>query len=81
MAKKSTTAREVRRVNAPVGIACRLCKLDADPGDGGAFALTAMYGGSRDATEGNELTPLWRRSWVCESCIVELLLAWKADGR
>lgn len=70
------TAREVQRVSAPVSIRCRLCKLYADPGDGGAFQLTVMYGGRRYGDQGNELTALWRRSWLCEGCIKQILNAW-----
>ena len=70
------TARKTRRVCAPVGVRCRLCKLDADPGDGGAFQLTAMYGGERHGDEGNELVPLWRRSWLCEGCIKAIIETW-----
>jgi hypothetical protein len=73
------TEREIRRVIAPVGIRCRLCKLDANPGDSGAFQLEVMYGGKRYGDQGNELTPLWRHSWLCEACIIQIIEAWCED--
>lgn len=75
------TARQADRCSAPCGVTCRLCKLDADPGDGGAFRIEVMYGGEACGDEGNELAALWRRSWLCERCIAAILKAWKADGR
>ncbi len=78
------TAREMQRVAAPVGVRCALCKLDPDPGDGGAFQLAVMYGGKIYGDEGNELTPLWRHPWICEDCIKAITLGWrcvKTSGR
>lgn len=73
------TAREVTRVAAPVCIRCKLCKLEADPGDGGAFQLNVMYGGNRHGDQGNELTPLWRHAWLCELCMKAIIAGWRAD--
>jgi hypothetical protein len=64
------TAREMSpRVMVPVGAHCELCKLSADPGDGGAFQLDVMYGGKIYGDEGNDLVALWRRPWLCEPCV------------
>lgn len=66
---RTATVREARLVLAPVGVRCRLCKLTAADKYGAVVQIEVMYGGKRYGDEGNELTPLWRRSWVCEPCI------------
>lgn len=78
---RNLTARKMVRVMAPVGARCKLCKLNADPGDMGVFQLSVMYGGERHGEEGNELCPLWRRLWICEPCIKAITAASRKRNR
>lgn len=44
-----------------------------------ARRVAAPAGGEIYGDEGNELTPLWRRSWLCEGCIKAIIEAWCGD--
>lgn len=59
---------------APVCSRCALCGLNAETNnDGvpGVHELEICYGGSKSS----ELAPLWRRHFVCVSCIAALTAA------
>lgn len=70
---KVTIVREARRVIAPVGIRCVLCKLYADD-DGSPPAVVRFevhYNGVAGLPE-NPLCALTRRKYVCDECVVTI---------
>ncbi len=71
------TKREIDTELAPSLPRCRLCRLYADhacthPLDEGCHEVITMniqYGGSADGDDGNELTALWKRYYLCRACV------------
>ena len=66
--KKVTILRDVRRVHAPVGIRCVLCKLFAGDGDSPPSGFEVKYNGD-DVMPENPLRALTRREYICDDCI------------